>query len=345
MGSRLNSSRSESGFTLLEVVVSVAVFTIVMGAVYGVLKVARGGRINTNQRTEMLQNVRVGLNAIGRDAINAGVGYPNTGATIPDNKLTLLNLPADADTVQDLLMPVYAGNGLDQIRGENFPGLQVFPVQADEVTFLYVDDSFNGGKSLAISGTSDPAGTKTILTVAAGFTNDPCTVGDIYLVANGSQYAIGVLTKKNNANELWFENTDPMGLNHPGAGSALDQVTGTNIYIWKLQWVTYWVNDEDGAGPLTGTLTRRVYGGINGTTLINWTDQPMAFGIEDMQIQYILKDGSVGDSPTVTQMDDIRQVRVTIMVRSSEIDPQTKQPYESAIAASFSTRNLFYEKL
>src|SRR5215813_9512434 len=202
MSSTAKSAKLETGFTLLEVVVSVAVFTIVMGAVYGVLRVSRGGRINTNQRSEMLQNVRVALNAIGRDAINAGVGYPNAGAVIPDNKLSILGLAADADTAQDALTPVYAGNALNQVRAQSFPGQQAFPTNTDQVTFLYVDDAFNNGQSLAITTIADSGGTKTILTVQTGFTNGPCNVGDIYLLTGGSGSSIGQLTSKQGTDKL-----------------------------------------------------------------------------------------------------------------------------------------------
>ena len=73
MLSKVELRKSESGFTMVEVVVSTAIFVIVMGSIYGLLRVARNGRLNTTQRTELIQNVRVALNALGRDAINAGV--------------------------------------------------------------------------------------------------------------------------------------------------------------------------------------------------------------------------------------------------------------------------------
>jgi len=90
---------AEAGFTIIEMMVGIVVFTIVMGSIYGLLMVARGGRLNTNQRSEILQNARIAINTMSRDAINAGVGYPNLGATIPDNRLaTIMGGTADTDT-------------------------------------------------------------------------------------------------------------------------------------------------------------------------------------------------------------------------------------------------------
>lgn len=337
------SEGRESGFTVIETVVSLAIFAIVMGAVYGVLHVARAGKINTSQRTEVLQNVRVALNAVGRDAINAGVGYPNIGALIPDNKLSLIGVAADENNTPDFLTPVYACSSLNSVNG----------VMTDQVTLLYIDDSFNNGASVPISAISDPAGNQTVLTVQAGFNNGPCNAGDLYLITGNNGSAIGTLTSKAGANVLNFANTDPLGINSPGAGSAIENIVPP-ASVLKLNWVTYYVSDQDGNGTGTGTLMRRVYGGFNAAngTLINWSDQPLSFGIENLKVQYVLANGTVVDQPTTAQMEDIRQVRVSVTVRSPDIDPKNidpatglPQPFRSTISASFSTRNLVYEKL
>src|SRR6185369_10283003 len=326
----------QSGFTVIEMVISIAIFSIVMGSIYGLLHVARGGKINTSQRTEVLQGVRVALNAIGRDSINAGVGYPNLGALLPPNKLTLVGGTADSDTTLDFLTPVYVANNLNSVNG----------TMTDQVTFLYVDDAFNAGASLPISAISDSSGTNSVLTVQAGFNNSSCSLGDIYLITANNASAIGMVTSKTGTNTLNFASTDPLGINSPGAKSAIDTLV-TPASLLKLTWVTYYVSDEDGNGTGTGTLERRVFGSYNaGTnTLINWVDQPLAFGVENLQIQYVLANGTVVDLPTSSQMADVRQIRATVTVRSPDVYPKTNQPYRSSLTSSFSTRNLVYEKL
>lgn len=328
---------TQSGFTVLEMAVSMAIFAIVMGSIYGLLHVAREGRINTSNRAEVFQGVRVALNAVGRDAINAGVGYPNLGALIPDNKLSLVGGGSDTDTALEFLTPVYAGNNLNSVNG----------TLTDQVTFLYIDDGFNGGASLPISAISDASGTVSVLTVQAGFSNASCTLGDIYLITGNNASAIGIMTSKT-ATTLSFASspTDPLGINSPGAKSAIDTLV-VPASLSKLSWVTYWVSDEDGNGTGTGTLMRRVFGGFNASTstLINWVDQPLAFGVENLQIQYVLADGSLVDLPATTQMADVRQIRATVTVRSPDIDPKNNQPFRSSVTSSFSTRNLVYEKL
>jgi prepilin-type N-terminal cleavage/methylation domain-containing protein len=327
---------TQSGFTILEMTVSMAILAIVMGSIYGLLHLSRSGRINTTQRAEVLQGVRTALNAMGRDAINAGVGYPNVGALIPDNKLTLVGAAADSDTTAELLTPVYAANNVNTVNG----------TATDEVTFLYIDDTFNGGASLPISTISDSTGNNTLLTIQTGFNNSPCNLGDLYLITGTNGSAIGMLTSKTSTNQLNFASTDPLGINAPGSHNTIEALTAPASLL-KLIWVSYYVLDEDANGTGTGTIERRVFGGYNtgNSTLINWVDQPLAFGVENMQIQYVLVDGSVVDLPSSTQMDDIRQIRTTITVRSPDIDPKTNQPFRTSMTSSFSMRNLVYEKL
>lgn len=331
-----DSNKAQSGFTIIEVVVSVAIFTIVMGAVYGLLEVARAGRLNTIQRTDVLQNVRVALNTMGRDAINAGVGYPNLGAVIPDDKLSLIGIAPDADTNADLLTPVYAANNVNSING----------LMTDQVTFLFIDDAFNGGSSIPISAIADPTGATTRMTVSAGFNNSAANIGDVFLLTGNNGSAIGTLTGTVGADTLNFANTDPLGINNPAGVSPLDNIVPPASLL-RLNWVTYYVGPDDGSGMGTGTLRRMVFGGFDAATgtPVRGTDQPLAFGVEDMQVQYVLRNGDVVDAPTTAQMEDIRQVRVSVTVRSPDIDPKTNKPFKSTMTASFSTRNLVYEKI
>lgn len=333
---RARSTRTQAGFTILEMAVSMAIFAIVMGSIYALLHIMRGGRVNTSQRAEVLQGVRTALNSMGRDAINAGVGYPNTGALIPDNKLTLVGGTADSDTALEFLTPVYAANNLNSVNG----------TATDEVTFLYIDDTFNSGNSLPISSIADSTGNNSVLTIQTGYNNTPCSLGDLYLITGNNASAIGMLTSKSGTNTLNFESSDPLGINSPGSKSAIDPLI-MPASLLRLTWITYYVADEDGNGTGTGTLMRRVFGGYNSSnsTLINWVNQPLAFGVENLQIQYVLADGSVVDLPNSATMPDIRQIRTTVTVRSPDVDPKTNQPFRSSVTSSFSTRNLVYEKL
>jgi hypothetical protein len=101
------------------------------------------------------------------------------------------------------------------------------------------------------------------------------------------------------------------------------------------------VVNEDGNQTNTGTIRRRLYGGSNAEGFV---DQPLSFGVENLQVQYVLDDGSVVDIPESEEMASIRQVRVSVSVRSPDLDPKTNRPFRADITSTFSARNLTYEK-
>ncbi len=367
---------SEQGFSLLELLVAVVIFTVIIMAIYSLLEVGRSERFTTVQKTESIQNVRIALNTIGRDAINAGVGYENTGAQIPDNRLVLLNFAADANNENDNLTPVVSGNNINTVNG----------TATDQVTFIYIDDTFNAPAAAAPSAfsasTSSPSsgggtfvsghslplnqlvdnGNEVRLNSPDG--NNAVTVGDIYLITGQTGWALGMLSKKSGGNGIVFANGDLLGINRPTATSPIRNIfppnptacgancIQVNASASRVNWVTYRVVDEDGTGPGTGTLVRRVWGGANG-----WTDNPLAFGVENLQIQYILADGSFSDDPTagpdkiagnadddMNILQTVRQVVISVIVRGSEIDRRNNQPHRTTLTSRYSTRNLVYEK-
>lgn len=328
--------RLESGFSLVELVVGVTIFIIIMASIYGLLELGRSGRLNTTQRSEVLQNMRVALNTMGRDCINAGVDYPNQGAAAPDDSLrALFNIAniagdsTDGDTDADLLTPVYPKNNVNRIND----------LITDQLAMAFIDDTFNGGSNLSIT-TINNSGERLI--TADGDTS-MCSVGDIYVVTGQNGSAVGMLTSKTGT-DLLFAQGDPLGIN---GGINADNPIG-NIQspasVQRIIWATYYVADEDGNGTATGTLRRRAYGGSN-AGVAGYVDQPLAFGVQDLQIQYVLANGEVVDVPDLDQMQTVRQVRFSITVRSPDRDPKTNKPFESTLTSTFSTRNLTYEKL
>jgi hypothetical protein len=107
--------------------------------------------------------------------------------------------------------------------------------------------------------------------------------------------------------------------------------------------VTYYVQD-DGSGQGTGTLMRRTWGGVDSSGNVhNFTDQPLAFDVMAMNIQYYLQDGTVNPNPGLNNFHNIRQLSVTLTVRSPRRDPKTGLNYTDTLTAVFNTRNLGFE--
>ena len=351
---------AEAGFTLLEVLVAVAIFTVVTGAIYALLEVGQTDAFNTTQKTETTQNARVALNAIGRDAVNSGVGFWNFGANLPDGTMQrLMFLPGETDGNPDVLTPVVPGDDALTIA------VGGAPVATDAVTFAYEDDAFNGGQSIAASNVDETNGVVTV------DDNGPCASGEtyVYIIDNGNSPALGSLTKLDGATRLHFEEAkDPLLINKKGAGSPFALLGTEQAAIRRVKWVTYYVRDDR-------TLVRREYGstsdlvgdgleggGLGGVVPTNaqnkelgYAEMPLAFNVADFQIRYVLADGSTVDDVTAIvdehgntieaseRRASIRLITIELTLDGSEVDAVTRRPVRVTIRGSFYTPNLAVE--
>ncbi len=68
----------EAGFSLLELMISIVVFLVFMGAVYGLLRIGNIQKSTVSTQTEIIKNVRLALNTIGRDAVNVRLGIQSS---------------------------------------------------------------------------------------------------------------------------------------------------------------------------------------------------------------------------------------------------------------------------
>jgi prepilin-type N-terminal cleavage/methylation domain-containing protein len=349
----------QAGFSLIELLISITLFATVTGAIYGIMSIASKDRFTTNQRVQIMQSARNALNAIGRDAMNAGYNLPNTiSARIPDDALnTIVGLPADTNTAVDLVAPILA---CPRTTTNNLSKLTTPPngLKTDQVSFLFQDPTFYNGGSVPVTSvtgasnlvTIDTKGPDGIAATADDITNAIFTTNDLYLAWNSSTAALGTVTALPGTTQLTFA-ADPLSLNLPIGGAGQVVSLTTPFSITRVTWVTFRVLAD-------GTLVRTVYGG-SGT---GKTDMPLAYGIEEMKVDYVTKDGTTyssatPDSPgagldkalgnaddTPSKLLDVRQIRVTLKVRSAENDLRNNNPFTTTLSATFNTRNLGYDK-
>lgn len=352
----------ESGFTIIEVIISLVIFLIISASIFGLLQVTRVDRNRSSQRNDILKNARVAVHLIGRDALNAGLGYHKRGAIVPDNFLSSkLGIPADTNTDRDILTSIIAGNNI------NSNNLQTDPnVKTDLISFAFRDLDFNDSDVVELKDVDNPSGSPQIARLITKDADGASQIraNDFYLIESGATQLAAMATGTNNANMIEFAPTDPLNLNQPLNGlnengsllrecaSSMD--TNCTTYVATLKrffLVKYHIKAD-------GTLVRTVYGNNrNAATPAEQTQEfPLAYNVENMQIKYVLKNGKVTENPSAGDdgiagtNDDkpedfnlIRQITVTLTVQALENDGQTQKLDKVSVSATFSARNMEYD--
>lgn len=356
------SKKSQLGFSMIEVVVAMVLFLIVTGSVFGLLRVGRFDRNRSSDRADIMKNARAAIHIIGADALNAGLGYHRTGAKVPNDFIAArLGIKPDITSNRDTLTAVIAGNNIFTNNIQEDPS-----IKTDTVAFAYRDLDFNPGGTLN-SGQpislvrATGAVTPTVQTVAGQAV--AAQNYDLYLIeADNSQLAVMAnLTVDNN--NINFAPGDPLGLNQAmnGGGSnrsllkkcTVASPTNCTNYLKTLKrffWVSYKVKAD-------GTLVRTIFGNNRGRAASEQIqEQPLAYNVKDLQIRYVLKNGTVSDSPAagadnidgtaddvVNDLNSVRQMTITLQVASTELDEQTRKPIVITVNGTFSLRNLEYD--
>lgn len=359
MKTNIKSDKGQAGFSLIELIVGIVIFTIIMAAIYGLLAIARTDRNMSSEQSDLMKQIRYTMNLMGRDALNAGYSYQKNGAVVPDNLLsTRLGVNADVDTNRDLLVGVVAGNNLFTNSLQDTSSLQ----RTDTISFVYRDVSFNPdattqtSKTLSVASAAADSGDIARLNLSAGNTTGVCRVNDLYLIESQSSAVLVMATAIPNSGSIQFGQGDPLTLNQKYSQSVMRQCVSVDeencmdypASLKRVYWVSFKVKDD-------GTLVRVIYGN-NGTSATQIQEQPLAYGIENLQIKYLMQDGTVTDDPAagpdgaLGTLDDtpinlnlVRQVRFEVTARGNDIDPRTGKRNRITLEGTFSTRNMGYD--
>jgi hypothetical protein len=204
-----------------------------------------------------------------------------------------------------------------------------------------MDDSFNDGNALGIASRVSSGSNQ--VNLQSGQSSSSTQVGDLYILSSSSGATLAWLTGKPSSTRLAFATGDPLDINRSGSTNGALSSISFPASAYKVTWVTYLVDAN-------GTLIRKEYGnpsaraGVGVTTTgTNSLEMPLAQGVENMQIEYVMSDGTVDEDPAPTLYQNIRQVRLTLVVRSPELDAQGN-PISVTLSSTYSTRNLGYEE-
>ncbi len=332
----LDKKENQAGFSLLEMLVAVTIFLVVTGSIYALLELGRSDRNRTSRRGDAQKNARIAMYLIGRDVMNAGLGYHKTGSLVPDDFLSnRLGVAFDPNNGRDTLTSVACGN--DVFTNKFLPATQ----KTDSIAFIYRDLDFNDGKPIVVSdevGTSSattvvlqlptptptisPAPTKTpSFDAATQFAN--VNNNDLFMAETKTSQIVGIITSKGATNyRLNVNSGDNLTLNQARntkdasnnfIGSLLRKCTsgtdtncttytaavGGGIVLKKIEMVSYQVTND-------GTLVRTIYGNNTAGAITDQIQQrAIAYGVQNFQIRYQMINGTIIDDPVVG-VDGIR---------------------------------------
>lgn len=338
-----SKTEPQSGYSLLELLVSMVLFMVISGSVWGLLRSAQQSRSTVNEQVQLAKNVRIALNLMSKDTFNAGYGYPLSSTVIlPDNRIsTRIGIPNDFDSTRDTVPPVLTGNNITLSTFNT-----VANTRTDQITLLFKDTTFNAttgvSQPLKITGRSTTTGGIVELSPESG--NSACRINDIYLLTGTTGSTLGVATGVNGTTAVQFGNADTLAFNQTALLGVLNDISATTMY--RVKMITYFVTPD-------GILTRREFANI--LPAIEFVDEPLVYNVENLQIQYVMDNGTVTDNPsagpdgvagtaddTQANLAAVRQVRFTVSVRSTEKN-SIGQPYRETMTTTVSTRNLGYE--
>jgi prepilin-type N-terminal cleavage/methylation domain-containing protein len=351
-----SSKRRPAGFTLIELMIAMAVTMILLYAAIVAFRDASLTNQVVTQNADMADNLRAGLNLIQTDLQQAGSGIPTGGIPIPYTSNNSTTNPCS--TIAAPNRPVLNGTTTFPACNSTFPGVE--PGQAlgplitapdasaglpsnpssytDEVTVFYVDNLGLDSKPINALPTTNPTtagcpnGSLTLSgnTLQAVF--DPNCInfttagiyinpGDLIMFSNTLGEAVLAVTSVS-GQTLTFAPGDPFNLNGRSAsGGTINQLEangcgGSNICFTNTTATRVWM-----VSYYLDNVTSPPYVRLIRQVGFN-TPTPVGETMENMQFTYNFVDGNTNPSnqPAVPAGDSesqIMAVNVYLAARSS----------------------------
>lgn len=352
----MQTIRSESGFTLVELLIATLITVTVMGVAFTTFSNALTLNDAAIQTADSSQNLRVGTNLLVRDLLQVGRNIPIGGIPIPSGEgSTAIHRPSPpgksytfdnedavtigAITTGDGMGPVVDGRSTDMITLLTMDpfqeDLQVKPSTTTGNVPKFVDTrgSFQVGNRLDwLQGDLDEG-------IA------PIKAGDlIYFKATAAE-TLQTVTRVEGS-RIFFEANDPFKLNQPGAeAGSISQVVGPwDVEVRRVFMHTYYVDVDKGED---GAEIPRLKRALN-----HFKAQALAGVIEDLDLSYDLVDGiynpvNIRTLPYTANgvtygASQIRKVNIHLGVRSETKSARHNDYLRNHVSTVISLRNLAY---
>jgi type II secretory pathway pseudopilin PulG len=269
--------KRENGFSLIELMVSMAVTIIVLGAATTALLQAQKATQAIAMQANTQENLRAGMHFMVRDIAQAGEGIPQGGITIPYNATSLVNRPGLAGTfpiAYTAIPAITPGSQLGQFATSVDPVSNlplVSGTRTDIINILYNDDTLVDGVGNHLysfpvvqaapavpvcAGVISPTGAFVTMTPACFLMPgvvQPIAAGNLIMFHNQNGTALEYVTSVA-GNTINFAGADPAGLNQTGKANGTVANLGPNgvfppTTITRVWMVTYYVDFTNAAAP------------------------------------------------------------------------------------------------
>jgi type II secretory pathway pseudopilin PulG len=284
---------STAGYSLIELLISMGLLTVIMGATLGGLANVMSGNETVMMLSGMNNSLRTGLDLMVRDLLQTGSGLPASHAvSIPSGAGSVgVRLPGPPGTAfvtpaGDLTLPA--------VLPRANQGPAVNGVLTDVLSILMADNAF-----LDVALTS-VAGTNVVIAAGPDLANGPDRVvaGQLMLISKGSfNTLVQVTTVDLAARRLNFADGDSLRLNQPLAATgtlpALNAQAPVNsaaaTRISRLRLITYYLDTSvDARHP---RLMRRVNNG-DPMTFNNGLGTSVASDLVSLQFTFDISNGA-----------------------------------------------------
>jgi prepilin-type N-terminal cleavage/methylation domain-containing protein len=355
MGQIMNMRKESraSGFTLVELMVAMAIGLILMAAMASLFKTGMNATMLVEQRAQTQQDMRAAVDLMVKDISMAGAGLPSGGIQLPtgagssavkyacDQTATCHVVNFDYPNANYMygIIPGYL-NGVE--AGAAIPAA---PAGVnDSITVIYADYNYplweynvtftgatGGGISVSpIAGFTPPA-----LNAAGAI-----QLGDLIMLSNSLGTAVAEVTSPPGAATLTFANLDALNMNQSGAATNNVKAIsgGANTVAYRLYAVTYYLTVPAAAGQ-----TPRLMRQVNGLSPV-----PVADDIINLQFTYDVYNSTtdaldanqanpigVGESPNNMQ-------KINLLVMGQSITNMGNKSQNMYLATSVSARNMSF---
>jgi prepilin-type N-terminal cleavage/methylation domain-containing protein len=331
----------ERGFSLVEMMVTMAVTLLILGGSFRAFDDARKATDAATLIADGNQNLRATVIQMTRDLIQTGRELPNGGIPIPSGAGSV-DVRRPSPPGMNLIFPA-AWEVLPSICPGPGQGPVVNGIASDIVTVLYSDPTLDLSEWPLASVRADGSQMTVDARTNIGAANNGIRAGDLIWFTNGLGNAIQTVTSVAGQDVLFAEGdpADQFLLNQRGAaqgtimqirsGAAFPPTSATRVIM-----VSYYLDTTTAPGQFRAV--RRV--GFGPARLIG-------VGIDNLQVSYDIVDGTTNptnqaDAVLPNTPSQIRKVNLFLAERSDFEFTVTRRFIRSSVATQVSLRSMSF---